>query len=130
MNETKAVCEETESQGMYLKTIYLLIKTRGVATCKRIADELNFAKSSVSRAVNNLRQDGYIKETGTNYIVLTDKGYEIAKRLTEKYEFFHDRLVAHGVSSDRAYETACRMEHIIPDDVYETLKAFTAANGG
>ena len=49
-----------ESEEMYLETILLLQKRNQEIRSIDIANELNFSRASVSRAVNLLKEKGYI----------------------------------------------------------------------
>lgn len=49
-----------ESEEMYLETILLLKKKKGNVRSVDVVEELGYAKSSVSRAVNLLIQKGYV----------------------------------------------------------------------
>lgn len=124
-NERCELSKSTESQEMYLKTIYRLGIRNGSVCVTDIAEELNYAKASVSKAIKHLRLTGQVKDTGKREIELTEKGKEAAKYLCERYEFYRKKLEQNGVSAERAHEAACRMEHVIPNDVYETLKENT-----
>ena len=50
-----------ESEEMYLETIFLLKKKKANVRSVDIVDELNYAKSSVSKGVNLLVKKGYIR---------------------------------------------------------------------
>ena len=50
-----------ESAENYLETILVLHKRKGAVRSIDIANEMNFSKPSVSVAMKNLRQGGYIK---------------------------------------------------------------------
>ena len=50
-----------ESEEMYLETILLLSEQRGAVRSVDIVGELDYAKSSVSRAVNLLKSKGYVE---------------------------------------------------------------------
>ena len=73
-----------ESAENYLETILILSKALPVVRSVDIANELGFKKSSVSVAMKNLRQNGYITVTGAGFIYLTDSGQEIASRIYER----------------------------------------------
>ena len=49
-----------ESEEMYLETIFLLKKKKGMVRSVDIVEELGYAKSSVSRGVNLLLEKGHI----------------------------------------------------------------------
>ena len=50
-----------ESAENYLETILVLHKRKGAVRSIDIANEMNFSKPSVSVAMKNLRQGGYVK---------------------------------------------------------------------
>ena len=45
----------------YLETIYMLRKSKGMVRSIDIANELEFSKPSISVAMKNLRENGYIE---------------------------------------------------------------------
>ena len=59
-----------ESAENYLETILILSKTLPVVRSVDIANELSFKKSSVSVAMKNLRENGYITVTDAGFIYL------------------------------------------------------------
>ena len=63
-----------ESLEDYLETILILQKSRGQVRSIDIANEMNFTKPSVSVAMKNLREKGYITMDSTGYITLTEAG--------------------------------------------------------
>ena len=63
-----------ESAENYLETILMLGHTKPHVRSIDIANELDFSKPSVSVAMKNLRQNGYIQVDGNGYITLTDAG--------------------------------------------------------
>ena len=68
-----------ESAENYLETILMLGHTKPHVRSIDIANELDFSKPSVSVAMKNLRQNGYIQVDGNGYITLTDAGRKIAE---------------------------------------------------
>ena len=67
-----------ESGEMYLETILLLKQKKGSVRSVDIVEELGYAKSSVSRAVNLLSKNGYIQIAANGDITLTDGGLKKA----------------------------------------------------
>ena len=68
-----------ESAENYLETILILSQRKGKGEVRSIdiVNELEFSKPSVSVAMKNLRENGYITVDKDGYIRLTDKGLEI-----------------------------------------------------
>ena len=67
-----------ESEEMYLETILLLKKKKGNVRSVDVVEELGYAKSSVSRAVNLLIQKGYVNMDRNGDLTLTASGEEKA----------------------------------------------------
>src|SRR5699024_11514216 len=84
--------------------------------------ELDFSKPSVSVAMKNLRQNGYIQVDGNGYITLTDAGRKIAETMYERHTMLSSWLVYLGVDQKTAVEDACRMEHVLSADSFAAIK--------
>ena len=114
-----------ESGEDYLETILLLHRKTGFVRSVDIAAELNYSKPSISRAMNILKDDGFITVESGGQIMLTEKGKAKAESVYERHviitEFFEKVL---GV--EIAAHDACKIEHIISDESYQKLKEFTA----
>ena len=118
-----------ESAENYLETILILNKKLGQVRSIDIATELNFSKPSVSVAMKNLRQNGYIEVNDSGHITLTDSGLQIANSILERHQLIKTLLVALGVPAEVAAEDACRMEHVISQETFNALKAHAAMFG-
>ena len=114
-----------ESAENYLETILVLSKTLPVVRSVDIANELGFKKSSVSVAMKNLRENGYITVDKDGYIRLTDKGLEIAEKMYERHTLLSQWLIKLGVDEKVAVEDACRMEHVISAESFAAIKKHT-----
>ena len=111
-----------ESGEMYLETILRLGKKQNTVRSIDIAEEMNFSKASVSRAVSKLKTDGYIIVDREGHIALTEKGYELAGRIYEKHIVFTKMLMDLGVDEETAAADACRMEHVISEESFRAIK--------
>ena len=112
-----------ESAENYLETILVLWERKGSVRSIDIANEMEFSKPSVSVAMKNLRQGGYIEMDASGEIRLLEPGLEIARKVLEKHRLLTQFLVALGVSEDVAAEDACRMEHVISNESFEAIKS-------
>ncbi len=84
-----------ESAENYLETILILSRRLPVVRSVDIALEMNFKKSSISVAMKNLRENGYITVSSAGFITLTEKGHEIADMIYERHTFLSGwRLLA------------------------------------
>ena len=118
-----------ESAENYIETIYVLKKRLGEVRSIDIANELEFSKPSVSIAMKNLRENGYIEVESSGHINLTPAGLEIAERMYERHTILTGFLVDLGVDPEIAAEDACRIEHIISSESFEAIKAKSLKNG-
>lgn len=112
-----------ESAENYLETILMLWQRKGSVRSIDIANELEFSKPSVSVAMKNLRQGGYIEMDASGEIRLLPPGMEIAQKVLEKHTMLTRFLMALGVSAETAAEDACRIEHVISNESFEAMKA-------
>jgi DtxR family Mn-dependent transcriptional regulator len=111
-----------ESAEMYLETILVLSHKNPQVRSIDIVDELEYKKSSVSVAMKNLRENGYIEMDEEGYITLTEKGRKIAETMYERHTLLSDWLIHLGVGKTIAAEDACRMEHVISPESFEAIK--------
>lgn len=112
-----------ESIEDYLETILFLQKKLGQVRSIDIANEMNFSKPSVSVAMKNLREKGYITVSEAGHIVLTESGKRQAEDVLEKHTILSDWLISLGVDEEIAREDACRMEHDISEESFAAIKA-------
>ena len=111
-----------ESAENYLETILILKSRNGSVRSIDIANELNFSKPSVSVAMKNLRENGYITIDSSGMISLNPTGLEIAEKIYERHTLISDWLIRLGVDPDTAAEDACRIEHVISEESFNAIK--------
>ena len=111
-----------ESGEMYLESIYVLSKAQGTVRSIDISEYMGYSKPSVSRAVNLLKNGGYIVMDKDNLITLTDSGLEIARKIFERHTLLANLLIRLGVSEKTAAEDACKLEHAISDESFEAIR--------
>lgn len=111
-----------ESGEMYLETILILSKKNGSVHSIDISREMGVSKPSVSRAVNKLKADKYIDINDSLEISLSNSGKEIASRIYERHQILTETLISIGVSPETAAEDACRIEHVISEESFNTIK--------
>lgn len=112
-----------ESIEDYLETILSLQKKLGQVRSIDIANEMNFSKPSVSVAMKNLREKGFITIDESGHILLTEDGQKQATDVLEKHTILTNWLISLGVDKEIAQEDACRMEHDMSDETFMALKA-------
>lgn len=111
-----------ESAENYLETILMIKNKKGFVRSIDIANELEFSKPSVSVAMKNLRENGFIDVDANGYITLLDKGRVIAEKMYERHTTLSEWLISLGVPEDIAVDDACRIEHIISEESFEAIK--------
>ena len=111
-----------ESGEDYLEAILMIQKRNGNVRSIDIAHELSFSKPSVSVAMKNLRENGYILVDEHGYITLTAAGQSIADTMYERHTMLSNWLIYLGVDARTAAEDACRMEHVLSADTFEAIK--------
>lgn len=111
-----------ESLEDYLETILILSKRLSVVRSIDVATELDFSKPSVSVAVKNLKNRGYVTVSEEGYLHLTKEGEMIANSVYERHTLLTDWLVHLGVDPRVAASDACKMEHDITPESYEAMK--------
>ena len=111
-----------ESAENYLETILILSHSLPVVRSVDIANEMGFKKSSVSVAMKNLRENGYILVSDSGFITLTDSGMEIAEMIYERHTLLSTWLETLGVDKEIAAQDACKMEHVISKESFDAIK--------
>ena len=115
-----------ESAENYLEAILMLRQEKGFVRSIDIAGKLEFSKPSVSIAMKNLRENGYIEMDGDGLITLTAAGQAIAERVYERHVLLTNWLERLGVDREPAVEDACRIEHVISAESFEAIKRHAA----
>lgn len=113
-----------ESAENYLETILMLSQRNGVVRSIDIANKMEFSKPSVSYAMKQLRENGYIFVDGEGHITLSDSGLEIAERIFERHRLLSCALIKLGVDEETARADACKIEHDLSDESFELLKEY------
>lgn len=113
-----------ESGENYLEAILMLKQRNGEVHSIDIAAELGFSKPSVSVAMKNFRNNGYITMDDHGHIELTAAGLDIAERVYERHQLLTKILTKLGVSEDTAREDACKIEHDLSVETFDALKNY------
>ena len=113
-----------ESAEDYLEAIYMQSLQRGVVRSIDVANALGYSKPSVSVAMKQLEENGYIYRDEDRLLYLTDKGMEIALRIYERHETLAACLMQLGVSRENAYKDACKIEHDLSDESFDRIREY------
>lgn len=109
----------------YLEAIFVIAEEKGAARPKDIADRLNVKAASVTGALKLLAEKALVNYAPYDVVTLTTAGKRIARVIAKKHNallnFFSNVL---DIPVEKAEDFACKMEHIIPDDVLERFVGF------
>ena len=112
-----------ESAEDYLEMILMLREEKGYARSVDIAAKRGVTKPSVSFAMKNLRENGYITMDQDNYIILTEVGDAIARRIYDRHKVLTRFLIQLGVSEQTARKDACKIEHDISEETFAAIRS-------
>ena len=87
-----------------------------------ICNYFNYSRPTVSVALKQMKDKGFILVNGENHISLTDEGLEVAERIYERHTILSKMLVSIGVSEATALEDACKIEHDLSDETFQCIK--------
>lgn len=113
-----------ESLEDYLETLLILSET-GRIRCVDVATKMQVSKPSVNKAMNVLKEKGYVLQESYGDIHLTKEGRELAESVYNRHRtisgFLSDVL---GVNEVVADEDACHIEHMISEETFQKIVDF------
>ena len=125
MNKQMADIKVSASLEDYLEALYLIIEAKQGVRVVDVARKLDVKKSSVTEALKTLSLKGLVNYEKYDVISLTNEGKKLAKRVADKHSillnFFTNIL---GSDSENAEESACKIEHVISDELLYRLINF------
>lgn len=114
-----------ESGENYLETILVLSQKKGTVRSIDIANELNFSKPSISRAMKILKDAELITIEKGGQIHLTEAGYARATAIYERHCMIKQFLMCTlNIDEELADKDACRIEHVISEETFEQMKRY------
>ena len=114
-----------ESGENYLETILILKNRNGFVRSIDVANELEYTKASVSRAMSILRKAGYLVMEPDGGLVLTESGLKRASAIYERHNLIAKFLqITLGVDEKIATQDSCRIEHIISEESFSRIKKY------
>lgn len=118
-----------ESGENYLETILLLQRKKGSVRSIDIANELDYTKASISRAMGILKKAEYINMERSGEITLTEKGMKKASEIYERHTLITKYLMdTLSIDEEIADQDACRIEHILSNEAFEKIKELYTDN--
>jgi len=115
----------TKNMEDYLEAILILENKNKVARATDISEMLNVKKPSVTSALKFLAEKGYVNYNRYKGITLTEDGSIYAKQIYNRHQKIKEFLIKIlNVKDDKAEENACRIEHVIDEDIFHKLSCF------
>ena len=110
----------------YIEAIYIAHLNDTPLKGAELARKLNISRASVSEALTKLVSKKLIKYNSYEAISLTQKGLEEAKTVYEKHHILKDFFeTVLSIPSDEAGENACKIEHIISQNILNKMTQLT-----
>lgn len=110
---------------MYLETVYILENNHGHAHGVDIAKHLGVSKPSVTKAIKNLKDQGLVNTQKYGTITLTEKGREISAEIYNNHQIL-ELFLEHSLklSPYEASMNACKIEHVVSEEMLEAIKSY------
>lgn len=108
----------------YLETILLLKKSIINVRSIDIVNETGYKKSSISIAMKKLKESAYITIDENGLISLTSLGEKVANKVYDRHDYLKKLFISIGVSKEIAEKDACKIEHYISDETFNSLKKY------
>lgn len=117
--------ELSHSAAHHLMAIHELRRQYGYARVSDVAKYLQITKGSVSLAMKQLKERGYVQEDHNRFLELTEKGFVVVQE-TEATRLVVQKFLteALGMDEDDAQIDACKVEHLISADARAHLVCF------
>ena len=119
------VARFSASSQDYLEAILHLSREQERVRSVDVAQRLGVSRASVSRALQLLKESGYVRQERYAHIEITPLGIQAGHQVQERHTALRRFLVeVLGVSEETAEEDACRMEHSLSRESLARLQAF------
>lgn len=125
---TPCAHKATTAAQDYLEAIYELIKEKGYAKVVDIAERLDLSGPSVTRMVQKLSREGFLKSEKYRGIIMTEKGKITARDMQKRHYLLREFLILLGVDSETANADAEGMEHHVSRKTLKCIEDFVAEN--
>lgn len=106
----------------YLETLHILLQEQEEVRSVDLANAMSFSKPTISVMMKQLREKGLIKVDTNGFLTLTKKGRAIAERVYERHVYLTELLIRLGVEEETAAEDACKIEHVISQETFDSIK--------
>lgn len=109
----------------YLEVIFRLEARDGAARASSIAEMTQVSRSTVTGALKSLKSMGYVEYEPYSLIHLTNEGKKVGRKIAHRHFVFQSFLEkVLFLDPQDADNTACALEHVVPDQVTKRLGEF------
>lgn len=116
----------TKALEDYIEFIFNSIEENKTLKAIDIANCFNISRASVSEALIRLVEMDLIIYEGRKGITITEKGKIEAQRIIKKHEILSNFfLKVLNFDKETSSNNACKIEHVIDEEVIERLEKFT-----
>lgn len=117
----------------YLEAIYcIMIEHPGDSAVRSVdvSERLGVSKASVNKALNALKEGGYVDQNRYGRVFLTESGREYAIMVWRRHRMLRTFLTKElGVDPEVANEEACLMEHALSEDSTQKFMDYLERQG-
>ena len=117
----------TDRMEDYLEVIYELIQQKGYATAVDISESLNVSSPSVTKMLQRLDENRYLRYERYRGISLTPEGVTMAENIHNKHSLLVEFLKMIGVDENVANIDAEGIEHHLHSETLKKLQVFINA---
>ena len=112
----------------YLESMLMMKLKHGYIRSIDVAEHLGVTKPSVTYATRRLKESGHITMDKDGLITLTETGMAVAAKMLDRHKTLTSFLIALGVDARTAEEDACKIEHDISQQTYDSICSHARAN--
>ena len=113
----------SETQEMYLKTLYQVGSDHEVARVSELADGLGVSPGTVTGVLKKLHDLHLVEHERYGLVSLTPTGNRVAECVVRRFETLRELLVELlGIDPDTAAVDACMMEHAVSPTTVERMQ--------
>jgi Mn-dependent DtxR family transcriptional regulator len=116
--------QHTDRMEDYLEVIYELIQKKGYATAIDISEALNVSSPSVTKMLQRLDENKYLRYERYRGISLTNEGVSMAENIHDKHSLLVEFLRMIGVDENVANIDAEGIEHHLHPETLKKLQIF------
>lgn len=116
----------TPSMEDYLRSIYMLIQKKGYARSIDLAEQFNIRHPSVSKMIQKLGDENYLRYEKYRGFTLTPLGEELGEWCMYRNNILQAFLEVIGVHFENIEEEADKMEHYVSEESLAMMASTTA----